>query len=177
MTLDTLLEAALFAAARPLRLKQLSDITHVDPEDVVKALQALERRLDSAQSGLMLQQNGQAVELVTRPEAADIVATIAYTETHGELTRAALEVLSILAYCGPMTQPELEHIRGVHSSVILRTLLMRGLVEQKEEERLGQPLYTVTFQFLHHLGIPSTKELPDYDVLRGHETVRDVGGQ
>lgn len=177
MTLDALLEAALFAAARPLRLKQLSEITHAASEDVVEALGALERRLDAAQSGVMLQQNGQAVELVTRPEASDVVATIARAETHDELTRAALEVLSILAYCGPMTQPELEQIRGVHSSVMLRALLMRGLVEEKEEERLGQPMYAVTFQFLHHLGIPSIKGLPEYEALRGHETVVDVLGQ
>ncbi len=171
---DALIEAILFAAARPIRIKYLAEVTHSEPNMVRETLTILRERLDATRSGIMLQQHDQEIELVTRPEAAATVALVVRAETHGELTRAALEALSILAYCGPLTRPELEQIRGVQSALILRNLMLRGLVEQPAEARLGQPTYAVTFQFLNHLGLPSVEALPDYITLRGHASVTEV---
>ena len=122
----------------------------------------------------MLQRNGHDVELVTRSEAADLVKQVVNAEAQGELTRAALETLTILAYRGPLTRPELEQIRGIHSAVILRNLLLRGLIEQKEDSRLGQPVYSVTFEFLNHLGLSGVEQLPEYAALHGNATVSQV---
>lgn len=177
MKLDALLEAVLFAAARPLKLKQLAELCDAQPDAIQSALEALRTRLDGMESGVMLQDNGQEYELVTRAEAADAVARIVNAEMQGELTRPSLEALSILAYCGPMTRAELEQIRGVQSSLILRNLLVRGLIEQKEEAKLGQPLYAVTFDFLNHLGIENVASLPKYEEMRGNATVTDVLAQ
>lgn len=168
MTLDALVEAILFAAARPLTLKQLAESAHADASIVQSALEALRVRLDAANGGVMLQIKDRVYELVTRPEARDEVAQVVQAETQGELTRPSLEALTILAYCGPMTRAELEQIRGVHSSLILRHLMLRGLVEQQEEGALGQPTYAVTFDFLNHLGIQGVAALPHYAEMRAH---------
>lgn len=172
--LDQKLEAILFAAARPYSVKKLADLADEPAKDVEAALGALRERLNDSKSGTMLQKKGSEVELVTRPEAAELVKRVVTEETQGELTRASLEALTILAYRGPMTRPELEQIRGINSAVILRNLMLRGLVEEKEDTRLGQPVYSLTFDFLNHLGIQDVEELPEYETLRGNETVNQV---
>lgn len=174
MNLDQILEAILFAGAKPFSVKRLAELSKQSAADVESALNGLRERLQVSGSGIMLQNNGQNYELVTRPEAADPVSQVMNEELSGELTRPSLEALSVLAYCGPMTRPELEQIRGVQSSLILRNLMMRGLVEEKEDTRLGQPMYSVTFDFLNHLGIKNVEELPDYKELHGHSTVTEV---
>ncbi len=172
MSIDLTLESILFAGARPFSIRRLSELTGSSPDNIEAALKALDERL--ATSAIMLQRVGSDVQLVTRPEHAEVVKQVAADEVTGELTRASLEALTILAYRGPLTRPELEQIRGVHSSIILRNLELRGLVEEKEDKRLGQPVYAVTFDFIRHLGLKSVEDLPRYEELRGHENVVDV---
>lgn len=174
---ESLLEAVLFAAARPLKVKQLAEITQLDADEVQSALGSLRTHLDERESGIMLQDNGREFELVTRPDATEAVSKVVNAELQGELSRPSLEALSILAYCGPMTRPELEQIRGVQSSLIIRNLMLRGLVEQEDDAKLGQPMYAVTFDFLNHLGIENVTSLPRYEEMRGHSTVSDVLAQ
>jgi len=176
MQLDQTIEAVLFAAARPIAIRRLAEYVQADPKDVKNALADLAERLKEG-SGLMLQEYGNEVELVTHPDAVQAVKNVVKDDEQGELTRASLEALTILAYRGPMTRPELEQIRGVQSSLILRNLMIRGLVEQKEDERLGQPTYAVTFDFLKHLGLRSVSDLPDYEALRGHTAITDMLNQ
>lgn len=171
-SLETNLEAVLFAGARPFSIRRLAELCDATPKEVEEAFDALEKRLEG--SAVMLQRAGQDVQLVTRPEHAEVVKKVARDEVSGELTRPSLETLTILAYRGPLTRPELEQIRGVQSTIILRNLLMRGLVEEKEDSRVGQPTYAVSFDFIRHLGLKSIDELPQYEELRGHENVVDV---
>jgi segregation and condensation protein B len=166
------LMAILFAGARPFSVRRLGELCGVSTKEVEAAFEELGTTLEALP--LMLQVSGNDVQLVTRPEYADVVKQVVRDELAGELSRPSLETLTILAYRGPLTRPELEQIRGVHSSVILRNLLLRGLIEEKEDARLGQPTYTVTFAFIQHLGLKSLEELPEYDALRGHEHVVDI---
>lgn len=171
------LEAILFAAPKPLSINRLADLIQSSREDVAAQLKALAQRLEESRSGLLLQENGGTYELVTRPEHAEVVKHVAKTAGEDELTRAAVEALTILAYRGPLTRPELEQIRGVQSSQILRNLMIRGLIEEREGTHLGQPVYSVTFAFLRHLGLSSVDALPQYDELRGHAAIADVLNQ
>ncbi len=173
MKLDQTIEAILFAANKPLTARKLAELMDVKVDEVEDALDALKERLQE-NGGLMLQEYGKELELVTKPEAAEVVKKVIKDEEQAELTRASLEALTILAYRGPMTRPELEQIRGIQSSLILRNLMIRGLVEQKDDERLGQPTYAVTFDFMNHLGLSSVKDLPDYETLRGNAAISDV---
>lgn len=173
MKLDQTIEAILFAAGKPLTVRKLAELNDVKTDEVEDALEMLKERLQAG-SGLMLQEYGKEFELVTQPEAANVVKQVVKDEEQGELTRASLEALTILAYRGPMTRPELEQIRGIQSALILRNLMIRGLVEQKDDERLGQPTYAVTFDFLKHLGLATVKDLPDYESLRGNAAISDM---
>lgn len=177
MNLEAQIEAILFAAAKPFSIRRLAELTNQTPKDVEIAIESMLASLNDAESGVMLQRNGNDVELVTRPEAAEVVAQVVKAEAQGELSRPSLEALTILAYRGPLTRPELEQVRGVQSSMILRNLQLRGLVEEREDTRLGQPTYAVTFEFLNHLGVASVSELPEYESLRGHAAVSDVLAQ
>lgn len=177
MNLDANIEAILFAGAKPFSVKRLAELTGASADEVKASIARMAEALDEAESGIMLQQNGHDVEFVTRPETAEIVKQVVKADAQGELTRPSLEALTILAYRGPLTRPELEQVRGVQSSMILRNLMMRGLVEEKEDTRLGQPMYSVTFDFLNHLGLASVEQLPEYETLRGNAAVTDVLAQ
>lgn len=174
MNLDALIEAVLFATAQPTSSRKLADILTQKPEQIDEALGVLHERLETSGSGTRLVRSGQMAELVTHPEASGIVRAVLKQEMHGELSKPSLESLAILAYRGPMTRPELEQIRGVQSSLILRNLMLRGLVEQKEDARLGQPVYGVTVAFFKHIGLSGPEELPDYASLRGNSAVEQA---
>ncbi|MEK7473907.1 MAG: SMC-Scp complex subunit ScpB [Patescibacteria group bacterium] len=174
MTLDALIEALLFATSQPMSARKIAEAVSQKPPEVEDALNALQERLASSGSGTRLVRSGQTAELVTHPDAAEIVRAALKQELHGELSKPSLETLSILAYRGPMTRPELEQIRGVQSSLILRNLMLRGLVEHKEDARLGQPTYGVTVAFFKHIGLSGAEELPDYSELRGHSAVEQA---
>lgn len=169
--LSAMIEALLFAAAQPMTAKHLADLTKSGKEDVQNACAELQGRLETSGSGLMIVVHGEEIELVTRPEMAELVRVVLKAETQGELSRPSMEALAILAYRGPMTRPELEQIRGVQSALILRNLMLRGLVEMKEEMKLGQMMYAVTIDFYKHLGLSKPDELPDYTLLRENSAV------
>lgn len=174
MTLDALIEALLFATSQPMSTRKIAEAVSRTPQEVEEALNALQARLESSGSGTSLVRSGHTAELVTHPDAAGVVRAALKQELHGELSKPSIETLSILAYRGPMTRPELEQIRGVQSSMILRNLMLRGLVEQKEDVRLGQPTYGATVAFFKHIGLSGPEDLPDYAELRGHSAVEQA---
>ena len=174
MRLDSKIEAILFATAESLTIRRLADMCEEKKEAVQTAVDQLAKRLDEQDGALTLARAGDHVELVTRPAFADLVRQAVKRDAEGELTRPSLEALAILAYRGPLTRPELEQIRGVQSSLILRNLMLRGLVEMKEDARLGQPLYAVTIDFLKHIGMKDAESLPNYQELRGNASVEQV---
>ena len=87
------------------------------------------------------------------------------SEISDELTKPALETLTIIAYRGPISKAELEIIRGVNCSLILRNLLMRGLIEAGEDRKKMVVLYNITFEFLKYLGLNQLSDLPDFEKL------------
>ena len=173
MTLDKKIESILFVIGKPLSLKKIQSILKIKDNELDSALDILDNRLKK-DSGLSLLRTSTELELVSDAENAEVVQKFIKTTEQGELSRASLEALTILAYRGPMTRPELEQIRGVQSSMIIRNLLIRGLIEEKPEQRLGQVVYEVTLDFLRHLGVSKVSDLPDYERLHGHESVNDI---
>jgi segregation and condensation protein B len=165
------IESILFIANRPMSVKKICEASGLERDDVVRSLDALEKRYAVAESGLRLLRQGDEVQIGTSPDSASIVQKYLKEETTGELTKPALETLTIIGYRGPLSKAELEQIRGVNCTLILRNLLMRGLIEAKGDGRDGFTEYEVTVDFLRFLGIGSVKELPEYEKLRSHETI------
>jgi segregation and condensation protein B len=153
-------EALLFVANEPLSAGRLAELTGSDEAAVTAVLTATGAGL--AGRGWRLAVLHDQYQLVTAPEADAAVRHYLQAESRGELSRAALETLAIIAYRGPLTRLALEAIRGVASETMLRNLQQRGLVEEAgRASEPGRPVrYTVSHGFLQHLGLDSLAALP-----------------
>lgn len=167
------IEVILFAAGKSVSFKRLAELGEVKSSEAEEALCDLKARYEQSGSGLVILIHEHEAVLATAPEQADLVRQFLKKEELGELTRPQLEVLSVVSYRGPITKPELEQIRGVNCSLILRNLQIRGLVEA-EEEGSRLPKYKVTMDFLRYLGLKDIKALPKYETLAHHENVERI---
>ncbi len=158
--LKSLIESLLFIANRPLNKKELARITEQKIDKVEKALKELVE--ESKERGIKILQNGQEWQMVTDPTNSSVIQKFLKQEVNQELTPASLETLSIIAYRGPIKRDELEQIRGVNCSIILRHLLIKGLIV---EENKDKEIYNVSLDFIRHLGVKDLNELPDYERL------------
>ena len=161
------IEALLFVSNRPLDVRELAALCQCSRGDVEQALSELVQRYADPQRGILLIRSGSKSQFSTSPSVQEAVRTFVRQETVGDLTRPQLETLTIIAYRGPLAKEDIEDIRGVNCSVVLRNLLMRGLVEEKT--RGYQKVYEVSVAFLRHLGLASVADLPDYDRLQTDE--------
>ncbi len=174
--LSVQVEALLFASSKPFTVAKLADLTGAKKKEVQEALAEVAAAHAARAGGTRVLVNGDEAQMVTAPAAAETVAAFLKDETTGELTRPSLETLTIIAYRGPVTKPEIEQVRGVNCSLILRNLMMRGLVEAAEDKRLLQTTYRISMEFLRHLGLADVRELPEYERLNAHPTLRGVAG-
>jgi segregation and condensation protein B len=165
------LEALLFTSAKPLKITTLVKTLGAKKEAIEQSLTAIETRFSGEQSGIQVLHHDGQVQFVTHPDEGEIIKTFYKQEVGGELTRPSLETLTIIAYRGPITKPEIEQIRGVNCTLILRNLLIRGLISERDDKERLQPVYSVTPKFVRHLGISSLKELPEYEVLHKDEMI------
>ncbi len=158
---ERLIEALLFVAEDPVSLQDLASALQTDGETVKGAVARLAR--DAEERGIRIVQQNSHVQMVTAPEASLAIERFLGIDRSRSLSSAALEALSIIAYRQPVTRAEIEAIRGVDSSNVLRTLEGRSLIESVGRlEQAGRPiLYGTTFEFLQYFGIDSLKELPD----------------
>lgn len=165
------IESLLFIAARPLTVKRLMEACNASKEEVTAAIEQIAAACNDGDHGVRLLRNGNEAQMSTSPDNAKLIQEFLKDETTGELTKPSLETLTIIAYRGPITKAELEQLRGVNCSLILRNLLMRGLVEARGEPHDGATTFSVTMDFIRFLGVPNVEELPEYGKLRSHENV------
>ncbi len=153
-------EALLFVAPAEVGLTQLASALDVNSREIEQALDWLDEAFEKR--GLQIQRSNRSVQLTTAPFLAADVERFLELEETSRLSRAALEVLAIIAYQQPVTRPQIDSIRGVNSDSVLRTLLRHGLVEEVgRTEAPGRPiLYSTTTDFLSHFGLASRDELP-----------------
>ncbi len=169
MTLTSQLEAILFVASKPLTLKQLLTATGASLDDVKSALSSLREKYNILECGIVLVESEDTLQMTTNPDAAPVIEKFVQKEISSELTRAQLETLTVIAYRGPLTRPEIEQIRGVNCALILRNLLMRGLLEENAGVDDLMPSYVLSIDALRVLGIQSVTDLPEYEALHAHE--------
>ena len=172
--LQAQIESLLFVSSKPFSVKKLCEFVDAPEKEVDAALVALAEKWNGKESGVNLVREGKEVQLMSAPAQAELVKNFLKDETTGELTRPSLETLTIIAYRGPITKPEIEQIRGVNCSLILRNLLMRGLINVEEDKTKMQAVYAASLEFIRYLGLTSVSKLPDYERLRGSEVIRDV---
>ena len=156
------LEAILFVADSPVGEGELSEILDAPPERVRSALTVLAERLSAASSGLVLREAAGGWRLYTRPDLHPVVERYAASPTAARLSRAAIEVLAVVAYKQPVSRGQISEIRGVDSEQALKTLERRGLIDQVgvSEGSAGAHLYGTSNLFLEKLGLRTLEDLP-----------------
>lgn len=164
MNLSATIEAILFFKAEPITIKKLAELTTQTEEAVGQALIELKQALQGR--GIALLEKDNTVILGTAPESSALIENIIKEELKKDLGKAGLETLAIVLYKGPVSRSEIDYIRGVNSSFILRNLTVRGLVEKINKEGDNRTfLYRPTFELLAHLGLTSVTDLPNYETF------------
>ena len=158
--LEQKIESILFFKNEPVTLAELSKLLKVPRENLQLAISNLQKEYESR--GIVLVTNGEEVSFGTNPEMSELIENLQKEELSRELGRAGLETLTIVLYKGPISRREIDHIRGVNSSFILRTLLIRGLIERTEGTERSYS-YKATLKLLEYLGITRREDLPEYD--------------
>jgi segregation and condensation protein B len=160
-TLDNKLEAALFHLGEPVTREYLGKILEATPEELITAVSVLTETL--ATRGLRLLSVGDQLELITAPEVSDVVTKTRKEELVRDLGKAGSETLSVILYRGPISRAEIDYVRGVNCSFIVRNLLIRGLVERVPNPTNARSvLYQATPKLLTHLGVARVEDLPGY---------------
>jgi len=155
------LESILFLKGEPVSVIWLAKILDKKEEEINISLEQLSMQLENR--GVRLVRNGNEVVLATAPESAEILKNIVKSEFDSDLSKASLETLSIILYKNTASRAEIDYIRGVNASFILRNLLVRGLIEREAERGEDRSyVYKPSLSLLEHLGAKSPEELPDY---------------
>lgn len=171
MNTKSQIESLLFISAKPMNVKQLSDLIEKPAPEIKKACEELEEDCKKENRGVQIIKNNDKYQMTSSQENAKTVQKFMQNETTGELTRPSLETLTIIAYRGPVSKIDLDRIRGVNCSLILRNLLIRGLIEEKNDKKKREAYYNITFDFMRFLGVNNINELPDYEKLNKDDTI------
>lgn len=158
-------EALLFAVgSEGLTLEELTNILEKSSDEVLKVLDKLNEKYNKDDSGILLKVLGNKYKLTTK-ESENVYLKKLAIETSNNLSEAALETLAIIAYNEPITRIQIDEIRGINSSQMIRNLIAKGLIENSGKSDLpGRPnLYKTTDFFLDYFNLSNINELPKVD--------------
>ena len=173
MNTKSKIESLLFVSGNPFTLDKNAKFLDIKKGDAEEALKKLQTEYKDEKKGIQIAKIDNKYQMVTNPENSKLIEEFLNQEVIGELTKPQLEALTIIAYRGPILKIELEQIRGVNCSLILRNLMIRGLIEQKtNKDSLDK--YIITHNFLKFLGLTDAKELPDYKKLNKDKKFVDL---
>ena len=172
--LKSKIESLLIVTSKPVSIKKLAEVLSVKPKEVEERIELISRDLNNKGGGIRLLQNNGQVQLASAPDNAALVQEYLKNDLTGELTKPSLETLTIIAYRQPITKAEIEQIRGVNCSLILRNLMIRGLVEAEYNKERSATEYAVTLDFVIFLGLNSVNELPDFAKLNSDENLEKL---
>lgn len=156
-----IVEALIFASDSPLSLNQMMTIIeNVSKEEIEEAIDLLHQDLE--ERAIFLKRVGGGYEFATRPEYSKWLKQLLDFKMNTRLSRAGLEVLSIIAFKQPISKVEISAIRGVNSDGVIKNLLERRLITiSGRDNGPGRPLlFTTTKEFLHYFSLDSINDLP-----------------
>lgn len=168
MNTPQIVEAVLFASDAPLTPGEIARADErLDEDQVEEALQMLKAEYEDAQRAFHLTEIAEGYQILTRPEFAPYLERFDNIPRANRLSGPSLETLAIIAYRQPIGRIEIEYIRGVNSSGVIRTLQDRSLIDiVGRGDGLGRPLlYGTTQHFQEHFGFASLDDLPRPDEL------------
>ena len=159
---EDLVEALLFSLGRSVSAEEIAICLNMGRDGALLAAERLRIRYEERQGGLLIKKLEDRYQMVSHPKTYDGLIRVVKSPRKPVLSDVALETLSIIAYCQPVTKVEVERIRGVKSDHAVNRLVEFGLIE--EVGRLDAPgrpmLFATTEEFLNRFGVDSLKDLP-----------------
>lgn len=161
------IEAVLFVYGEPMDAKKIAKILKAGEKPVKEALDELSKKYSEEDRGLTLIVSDDKFQLATKPEFSSLMEEFIKDEFKEQLSPASLETLALIAYLGPLSRAQLDYYRGVNSSFILRSLLIRGLIERFSDSQKSQGyLYKPSMDLLKYLGVSKIEELPEHEKFK-----------
>lgn len=159
-----------------LTIKEIQDILEIDEDTAKRVVLNLKNYYDENKRGLRINFLGNTIKLTTREEHKNYYQKLIEGPRENSLSSSALEVLAIIAYNEPMTRGEVEKLRGVDSSYVIRRLLAKGLIKECGKSDLpGRPiLYKTTDDFLDYFGLASISDLPNIEMIESSQAPKDL---
>lgn len=167
MEFKAIIEGLLFVSGdEGLSVEEICNIIETEKENVILVLKKLYNEYEQDDRGIRLELLGNKYKLTTKAEHKNYYKNLIKIDENSTLSQSSLEVLSIIAYNGPITRVQIDEIRGVNGSYIIRKLLIKGLIEEVgHADTAGNPrLYNITNKFLDYFGLGSIKELPEINI-------------
>ena len=158
------LEGLLFVVGEEgLTFEQIQDVLQIDEEESKKILYELKHDYESDERGLRIDFLGNRFKLTTKYEHREYYQKLLENPETNTLSQAALETLAIIAYNEPITRVQIDAMRGVGTTQIIRKLVSKGFIKEVGRSDLpGRPiLYETTSEFLDYFGLSTIKDLPD----------------
>lgn len=162
--IESIIEAILFAAGRPVEKKELVLSLEISEEEIDKIIQYMQKEYENENRGIEIIKVEDAYQLCSKKELHEYIYPILDKRNKPKISNAALETLAIIAYNPRITRAEIEAIRGVSADGCIYKLLEYGLIEEsgKVIELPGKPMsYKTTQEFLRMFGYTSLKNLPE----------------
>ena len=163
MNKEGILEGLLFVVGDDgLTLKQISELLEENIDTCKEILLSLKQAYEADNRGIRISYLGDAFKLTTKEEHKDYYQKLIVNPTTNTLSQAALETLAIIAYNQPITRIEIDELRGVNNTWLLRKLVAKGLIKEVGKSTMpGRPnLYGTTSDFLDYFGLSTIKDLP-----------------
>lgn len=159
-----------------LTINQIEDILEIPEEEAKRLALNLKNYYEENNRGLRINYLGNTIKLTTKEEHQKYYQKLLESPSSNNLSESALEVLAIIAYNEPITRGDLEKLRGVDSTYVLRRLLAKGLIKECGKSDLpGRPiLYKTTDDFLDYFGLASIKDLPNIELLEEDNSPKDL---
>lgn len=154
------IESILLLAAEPIPARTIAEVLERPRAEIEGALQALAASYRAEDRGFELRVSAGGWRLYTTADSAPWLERFVKGQSFARLTPAALEVLAIVAYKGPLSRSQIAEVRGIDSDGVVRTLEARGLIAGREGGPGGSILFAVTPTLMEYLGVESLDELP-----------------
>lgn len=172
--MKAVLEGLLFITGdEGLNIEEIKEVLELEKEQVYQLLTELKQDYEQDERGITIKKYGEKYKLTTKKEHKNYYEKLSELSNIKTLSQSALETLAIIAYNQPITRLQIDELRGIQSSQMIRNLMSRDLVKEVgRQETAGRPrLYGVTNNFLDYFGLSSLSELPEIEEIQPEDDI------
>jgi segregation and condensation protein B len=171
MSVESVVEAVLFASDEPLSTSRLANIVDTNTQQIRESVEQLNEKYKKNKNAFRIEKIAGGFQMLTLSPYNHWLKKLLRVRSEGKLSPAALETLAIISYKQPIIRADVEAIRGVAAGEVIRNLMYKGMVKVVgRAEVVGRPmLYGTTRKFLETFGLNTLKDLPKIEELKKPE--------